>query len=99
MQFAWNLCGNRWMKLQNCLVTQLLQVLCLLLVLHWLVSGKIQWKELPILVLMKIIVHPLLVWLLAVIVFGLNEEIWIKVLVILAALPTGVNPFLFCKPL
>ena len=58
---------------------------------------KIQWKELPILVLMKIIVHPLLVWLLAVIVFGLSEEIWIKVLVILAALPTGVNPFLFAS--
>ena len=58
---------------------------------------KIQWKELPILVLMKIIVHPLLVWLLAVIVFGLTEEIWIKVLVILAALPTGVNPFLFAS--
>jgi len=58
---------------------------------------KIQWKELPILVLMKIIVHPILVWLLAVIVFGLTEEIWIKVLVILAALPTGVNPFLFAS--
>jgi len=58
---------------------------------------KIQWKELPILVLMKIIVHPLLVWLLAVIVFGLTEEVWIKVLVILAALPTGVNPFLFAS--
>ena len=58
---------------------------------------KIQWKELPILVLMKIIVHPLLVWILAVIVFGLTEEIWIKVLVILAALPTGVNPFLFAS--
>jgi len=58
---------------------------------------KIQWKKLPLVVLMKIIVHPLLVWLLAVIVFGLTDEIWIKVLVILAALPTGVNPFLFAN--
>ncbi len=58
---------------------------------------KIQWKELPMVVLMKIIVHPLLVWLLAVIVFSLTETIWIQVLVILAALPTGVNPFLFAS--
>jgi hypothetical protein len=58
---------------------------------------KIQWKELPLIVLMKIIVHPLLVWLLAVIVFGLTDVIWIQVLVILAALPTGVNPFLFAS--
>jgi len=58
---------------------------------------KIQWKELPIIVLMKVVFHPLLVWLLAVIVFGLKEEIWIQVLVILAALPTGVNPFLFAS--
>ena len=58
---------------------------------------KIQWKELPLVVLMKIIIHPLLVWLLAVIVFSLTETIWIQVLVILAALPTGVNPFLFAS--
>ena len=58
---------------------------------------KIQWKELPLIVLIKIIVHPLLVWLLAVIVFGVKEAIWIHVLVILAALPTGVNPFLFAS--
>ena len=58
---------------------------------------KIQWKELPMVVLMKIIVHPLLVWLLAVIVFSLTETIWIQVLLILAALPTGVNPFLFAS--
>ena len=58
---------------------------------------KIQWKELPLVVLMKILVHPMLVWLLAVIVFGVKEVIWIQVLVILAALPTGVNPFLFAS--
>ena len=58
---------------------------------------KIQWKELPLIVLIKIIVHPLLVWVLAVIIFGLKEAIWIQVLVILAAMPTGVNPFLFAS--
>jgi len=58
---------------------------------------KIQWKKLPIVVLMKIIIHPLLVWVLAVFVFGLTEVIWIQVIIILAALPTGVNPFLFAS--
>jgi len=58
---------------------------------------KIQWKELPLVVFMKIFIHPLLVWMLAVIVFGLTDVIWIQVLVILAALPTGVNPFLFAS--
>lgn len=59
--------------------------------------NKIQWKEIPLIVMMKIIVHPLLVWFLAVIVFGVKEVLWIKVLVILAAMPTGVNPFLFAS--
>ena len=58
---------------------------------------RIQWKELPLVVFMKIIIHPLLVWGLAVIVFGLKEAIWIQVLVILSAMPTGVNPFLFAS--
>ena len=60
-------------------------------------SKRIQWKELPLVVLMKSIIHPLLVWILAVIVFRLTDEIWIQVLVILAALPTGVNPLLFAS--
>ncbi len=42
-------------------------------------------------------VHPLLVWCLATIVFGVQIELWIQVLVILAAMPTGVNPFLFAS--
>ena len=58
---------------------------------------KMQWKEVPFIVLMKIVVHPLLVWCLATIVFGVQIELWIQVLVILAALPTGVNPFLFAS--
>jgi len=58
---------------------------------------KIQWKELPLIVLMKIIIHPLLVWVLAEVVFGLKDAIWIQVIVILAAMPTGVNPFLFAS--
>jgi len=30
-------------------------------------------------------------------VFGIKEAIWIQVLVLLAAQPTGVNPFLFAS--
>jgi len=42
----------------------------------------------------KIILHPLLVWILAVPVFGL-EGIWVPVAVTMAAMPTGVNAYLF----
>ena len=42
----------------------------------------------------KVIVHPLLVWILAVPVLGL-EGIWVPVAVTMAAMPTGVNAYLF----
>lgn len=42
----------------------------------------------------KLILHPLLVWILAVPVFGL-DGIWVPVAVTMAALPTGVNAYLF----
>jgi hypothetical protein len=42
----------------------------------------------------KAMVHPLLVWVLAVPVFGL-EGIWVPVAVTMAAMPTGVNAYLF----
>jgi len=42
----------------------------------------------------KTIIHPLLVWLLAVPVFGL-EGIWVPVAVTMAAMPSGVNAYLF----
>ena len=50
----------------------------------------------PALILMslKLLVHPALVWVLAVPVFGL-EGIWVKVVVTMAAMPTGVNAYLF----
>ena len=43
---------------------------------------------------LKLLVHPLLVWLLAVPVFGL-EGIWVPVAVTMAALPSGSNVYLF----
>jgi len=46
---------------------------------------------------LKTIVHPLIVWGMATYVFRVNEIIWIYVLVLLAAQPTGVNPFLFAS--
>jgi predicted permease len=43
---------------------------------------------------LKLLVHPVLVWLLAVPVFGL-EGIWVPVAVTMAAMPSGINVYLF----
>jgi len=50
----------------------------------------------PALVLsfLKVVVHPVLVWILAVPVLGL-EGIWVPVTVIMAAMPSGINVYLF----
>lgn len=48
------------------------------------------------LVALKTLVHPLLVWLLATRVFDV-PELWAIVAVTLAALPAGVNPYLFAQ--
>lgn len=45
---------------------------------------------------LKTLVHPLLVWLLATQVFRL-ADLWVAVAVTLAALPTGVTPYLFAQ--
>jgi predicted permease len=58
---------------------------------------NIPWQEVPLIVIIKTIVHPLVVWAMATLVFGIKEAIWIQVLVMLAAQPTGVNPFLFAS--
>lgn len=47
-----------------------------------------------ILAAMKLVVHPLLAWLVAVPVLGL-EGLWVRSTVLLAAMPTGVNVYLF----
>lgn len=51
-------------------------------------------KPALLLVALKLLVHPLLVWLLAVPLLGL-EGIWVPVAVTMAAMPTGVNAYLF----
>jgi predicted permease len=43
---------------------------------------------------LKLVVHPALVWLLGVFVFGL-EGIWVQVAVTMAAMPSGINVYLF----
>jgi predicted permease len=48
------------------------------------------------LVSLKLVLHPLLTWLLAGLVFQL-PPLWTHTLVILAALPTGVNTYLFAQ--
>lgn len=52
--------------------------------------------ESSLLVGLKMLLHPLLVWLLAAHVFAL-PPLWVAVLVLLAALPTGVNAYLFAQ--
>jgi len=42
----------------------------------------------------KLVLHPLIVWLLAVPLLGL-DGIWVSVAVTMAAMPTGVNAYLF----
>src|SRR3546814_18704830 len=44
-------------------------------------------------VALKLVVHPLLVWLLAAFVFRL-PPLWVDIAVLCAALPTGANVFL-----
>ena len=58
---------------------------------------NIPWQEVPMIVILKTILHPVVVWGLATLVFAVKEVIWIQVLVLLAAQPTGVNPFLFAS--
>ena len=46
--------------------------------------------------LLKLAVHPALVWLLATRVFTV-DPLWVRVAVLLAAMPTGINTFLFAR--
>jgi malonate transporter and related proteins len=47
-----------------------------------------------VLTVIKVVVHPALVWILAVPILGL-EGIWVKVAVVMAAMPSGINVYLF----
>lgn len=49
-----------------------------------------------LLVALKTLLHPLLVWLLATQVFNM-PELWVAVAVTIAALPAGVTPYLFAQ--
>lgn len=53
-------------------------------------------KEPMVLVLLKVVVHPLLVWLLATRVFDV-PSLWVATAVTLAALPAGITPYLFAQ--
>lgn len=52
--------------------------------------------EATYLVMLKLVAHPLLVWLLAALVFRL-PTLWVHTAVLLAAMPSGVNPYLFAE--
>ncbi len=53
-------------------------------------------KESALLVALKTLVHPLLVWLLATRVFDV-PPLWVATAVTLAALPAGITPYLFAQ--
>ncbi|ENO83840.1 AEC family transporter [Thauera linaloolentis] len=53
-------------------------------------------REPAVLVALKTLVHPLLVWLLATFVFDV-PPLWVATGVLLAALPAGVTPYLFAQ--
>ena len=52
--------------------------------------------ESAVLIALKTLVHPVLVWLLATRVFSV-DPLWASVAVVMAALPTGVNAYLFAQ--
>ena len=53
-------------------------------------------REPAVLVVLKTVVHPLLVWLLATQVFDV-PPLWVMTAVLLAALPAGITPYLFAQ--
>ncbi|NNG03204.1 MAG: AEC family transporter [Inquilinus sp.] len=58
------------------------------------VAGSL--AESAVLIGLKMLVHPALVWLLATQVFAV-DPLWASVAVVMAALPTGVNAYLFAQ--
>jgi malonate transporter len=56
------------------------------------VAGEV--KPALVLASLKLVVHPALVWAVGSLVLGLGG-IWLKVAVVMAAMPTGVNAYLF----
>ncbi|MEX2442998.1 MAG: AEC family transporter [Alkalispirochaeta sp.] len=53
-------------------------------------------SEAGVLIVLKMVVHPTLVWLLAAFVFHL-QPLWIAVAVVTAAMPTGINASVFAR--
>jgi hypothetical protein len=55
-----------------------------------------QWSAIAALIVLKMFVLPVIVWALATFVVTL-PPLWIKVVVLLAAMPTGANAYLFAQ--
>lgn len=49
--------------------------------------------EIPVLVAMKLIVHPLLAWTMLVVVYGGFDDVWVKTAVLMACLPPAATIF------
>jgi malonate transporter len=59
-------------------------------------SLKGQWGGIAIVIVLKMLMLPLVVWVLAAKVMHL-PQLWIEVAVLLAAMPTGANAYLFAQ--
>ncbi|WP_162918475.1 AEC family transporter [Taklimakanibacter deserti] len=59
-------------------------------------SLKGQWRGILTLMILKMLLLPLTVWLIARHVVGL-EPFWIQIALVLAAMPTGANAYLFAE--
>ena len=59
-------------------------------------SLKGQWGGIAILIVLKMLMLPLVVWVLAAKIMHL-PQLWIEVAVLLAAMPTGANAYLFAQ--
>lgn len=53
-------------------------------------------REASLITALKLFVHPILVWLLAAHVFGIEPR-WVAIAVVIAAMPTGINVYLFAQ--
>ncbi|MAH63431.1 MAG: hypothetical protein CMN54_08315 [SAR324 cluster bacterium] len=59
------------------------------------IAGR--WKDMGMVVVAKLFLHPAIVAFLALVVFKLEYGLWVHVAILIAAQPVGVTPYLFAS--
>ena len=59
------------------------------------IAGR--WKDMGMVVLAKLLLQPMIVAFLALVVFQLEQGLWVHVAILIAAQPVGVTPYLFAS--